>query len=540
MSKGLRFTMVLTVLLGMSLAVLAPLRLRHLEQRELRSDFQHELDARAVDLERELHLNLEVLFAFKNLFIASRQVEKKEFHAAAEEAMARHPGIRALVWVPYIEAPQRAAFEASIRAEDPTFCLFELSAQGQPRVAPSRRAHYPILHVKTTFPQEPLIGLDLGGDPAFLRLLDDLPAQRSVLVAGHAGLTVWPQLNEGLLGILPVYEAHSPGAVNRRDRLRGVMVGLFDFATLLQRADWSDFRSLFMASLVNMDPIGGHTELFAYQQQPHSDRPADVSFARDLKLLGNMRWRLLALPTGGYFQSRRSVVPWMFVLAGLVVALALPLYMWLMARHTAAVEALVARRTRQLDEANRKLASLSLTDGLTGIANRRFFDDHLNQEWKRAQREGRPLSLVMVDIDHFKAYNDYYGHLAGDDCLQRVARTLETVVARPGDLVARYGGEEFALVLPDTDNGARILGERCRAAVADLQIPHQASPLLPVVTVSVGVATAIPRPGSTPEELIVRADQALYRAKLLGRNQVVTEPVGPYRHAEGAHDTGSV
>jgi diguanylate cyclase (GGDEF)-like protein len=146
----------------------------------------------------------------------------------------------------------------------------------------------------------------------------------------------------------------------------------------------------------------------------------------------------------------------------------------------------------------------------------------------------------MVDIDHFKAYNDYYGHLAGDDCLQRVARTLETVVARPGDLAARYGGEEFALVLPDTDNGARILGERCRAAVADLQIPHQASPLLPVVTASVGVATTIPRPGSTPEELIVRADQALYRAKLLGRNQVLTEPVGPYRHAEGARDTGSV
>jgi diguanylate cyclase (GGDEF)-like protein len=175
----------------------------------------------------------------------------------------------------------------------------------------------------------------------------------------------------------------------------------------------------------------------------------------------------------------------------------------------------------KLTETNAQLERLSTLDTLTGLANRRRFDEVLRHEWRRSAREGTPLSLVFCDIDNFKAYNDGYGHLAGDECLVKVARAVSAASNRPGDLAARYGGEEFVLVLPGTtEDGARTLAERLRTRVVELQIPHAHSRLAPHLTISLGVATAVPRPGSEPKELLDLADRALYVAKEEGRNRV--------------------
>jgi diguanylate cyclase (GGDEF)-like protein len=184
---------------------------------------------------------------------------------------------------------------------------------------------------------------------------------------------------------------------------------------------------------------------------------------------------------------------------------------------------------QQLTETNTQLERLSTLDTLTGLANRRRFDEVLRHEWRRAAREGSPLSLVFCDIDNFKAYNDGYGHLAGDECLVKVARAVSTASNRPGDLAARYGGEEFVLILPGTsEEGARTLAERLRQRVADLAIPHAHSHLAPHLTISLGVASAVPRPGSDPADLLDLADRALYAAKEEGRNRVkVLRPPAP-------------
>jgi diguanylate cyclase (GGDEF)-like protein len=167
------------------------------------------------------------------------------------------------------------------------------------------------------------------------------------------------------------------------------------------------------------------------------------------------------------------------------------------------------------------LGRLSFTDGLTGIANRRRFDNVLDQEWKRAVRSRTPLSLCILDVDHFKRFNDAAGHVAGDDCLRRLAGAAAASLHRPGDLVARYGGEEFALVLPETDaGGAQAVARRVQAAVAALAIPHPDSGVEPVVTVSIGAATAVPGAQAGPALLVEAADRALYRAKDLGRNRI--------------------
>jgi len=185
-------------------------------------------------------------------------------------------------------------------------------------------------------------------------------------------------------------------------------------------------------------------------------------------------------------------------------------------------------RTRlisELQEMNIRLEKYSYQDGLTQVANRRMFDTLLEREWARARREQHPLALIMIDIDFFKFYNDGYGHQAGDDCLKRIATTLDAVSRRSTDLVARYGGEEFMILLPNTDNRqAQKLAEQCRSDVAALQIPHASSDAADVVTISVGVATMLPSSEIHASDLVKAADQALYRAKDGGRNRVKAAP----------------
>ncbi len=192
---------------------------------------------------------------------------------------------------------------------------------------------------------------------------------------------------------------------------------------------------------------------------------------------------------------------------------------------------------RQLEQRNRDLERLSALDTLTQIANRRRFDAVLRQEWRRAVRDESAISLLFCDIDYFKRFNDSYGHQAGDECLVRVAQAMEEALNRPADLVARYGGEEFVALLVDTDlGGARMLAERMRARVEALRIENRESDVGPHLTVSLGVATIVPRPADRPEDLVDLADRALYAAKEGGRNRVSTSVELP---APGALPTSS-
>jgi diguanylate cyclase (GGDEF)-like protein/PAS domain S-box-containing protein len=171
-----------------------------------------------------------------------------------------------------------------------------------------------------------------------------------------------------------------------------------------------------------------------------------------------------------------------------------------------------------------ELSLLARTDGLTGLANRRAFDETLKREWSRALRSAAPLSLLVIDADHFKIFNDCNGHQVGDDCLRTIAKTLGELFIRPSDLVARYGGEEFAVILPDANQGGALhVAEEARVAIADLRISNRGRDLIARdMTVSIGVATAVAAVGGTmkmPEGLLQAADHALYRAKALGRNR---------------------
>jgi len=185
------------------------------------------------------------------------------------------------------------------------------------------------------------------------------------------------------------------------------------------------------------------------------------------------------------------------------------------------LQELVNERTEQLRKVNKKLELLAREDGLTKIANRRTFQNYLELEWNRAKREKRPMSMMMLDVDLFKLYNDTYGHQAGDDCLIKIAQILNDTVNRPGDFIVRYGGEEFSVILLNTNTkGAVYLAKEIKQNIIDRQIPFRNSSVKNVVTVSLGVSTLVPSEKNNNAELILFADKALYRAKKEGRNRI--------------------
>ncbi|MGF6691653.1 sensor domain-containing diguanylate cyclase [Metapseudomonas resinovorans] len=184
---------------------------------------------------------------------------------------------------------------------------------------------------------------------------------------------------------------------------------------------------------------------------------------------------------------------------------------------------------QQLIDLQKQLEEYSYKDGLTGVANRRMFDSMLDMEWANAQRTGEPLSLILLDIDYFKQYNDHYGHIQGDDCLRSVGRALMNAAIRPRDFVARFGGEEFVLILPATDEpAARQVAERCRKLIREQCIPHEKSGVASLLTISLGVGTVVPRHDDQPLPFIQAVDRLLYQAKQRGRNRLESARWGPH------------
>lgn len=219
---------------------------------------------------------------------------------------------------------------------------------------------------------------------------------------------------------------------------------------------------------------------------------------------------------------------WIVAALGTFMALGLiALYILRLNRVLRQSQLQLLKASHDLERVNHRLERLSTHDGLTGIANHRYFQERFELEWRRARRERHVLALLMADIDHFKALNDANGHLAGDECLRQVAHALQKCLRRPGDDVARYGGEEFVVILPGSDlEKGMLLAERMRAAIEALKLAHPASRIGRHVTISIGVASVVPERSQESETLIAAADRAMYRAKEEGRNRVVAGAIG--------------
>ncbi|WP_341677508.1 sensor domain-containing diguanylate cyclase [Niveibacterium sp. SC-1] len=296
-----------------------------------------------------------------------------------------------------------------------------------------------------------------------------------------------------------------------------------DYKTLLEstqaipwKIDWSSMRFAYVGPQI--EPLLGWTaeswvsvEDWATRIHPE-DRERVVNFCVAQSKAGvDHEADYRALTRDGGYVWIRDVVHVLRNEAGEVDALIG--FMFDISERKKTEEALISLQ-KQLEE-------MSFKDGLTNVANRRMFDAILEQEWSSAQRNRQPISVILVDIDYFKQYNDQYGHIQGDECLKQVAAALGGAATRAKDFFARFGGEEFVFILPDTEAAAaNKIAERCRDAIFKLQLPHAGSSVSQILTISMGAGTVIPLRDDLPMDFVARVDRRLYRAKQYGRNRI--------------------
>jgi diguanylate cyclase (GGDEF)-like protein len=497
----------LILLLGIALSLFISHEFHRIETETIKADFKQAIDEHTFLIEQEVKLNFEALYVLKTLFDSSQEVTPEKFYDAARSVISRHDKVLALAWAEKVTAQQRPAYEARKRREIPGFQITQFHENAlQP--AATRAAYFPVSYLEPVTGNETALGFDVASEAARLEALTAAIDSGEMRVTRSITLARKPFVNQGFLAILPVYRGNPQSAEERREAISGMVIGAYLYATMLD-----SFINKATAADIEIKMLSHGTALYV-----SNDARTDYEHQKILTDIGGKTWNLLASPTDAYISARRTAAPYIVFTFGSLFVLVVAAYTLLVLRHTGIVEHMVQERTNELRTAKQELEMLTRIDSLTGLYNRRYFEEYLQQEWKRALRERTALSIMMIDIDHFKYFNDHYGHLIGDDCLKTIAQALLKSAQRSSDIVARYGGEEFIMILPNTSEPLPI-AEKCRATVARLAIPHQHSPPPQIVTVSIGASSMVPKTGTDATELIHKADMALYRAKQQGRNR---------------------
>lgn len=480
------------------------------------------------------------IFAIESVgayYSASQSVTDAQFAKFVAPMLQRFPTIKALGWVPRVTPSERSEFEQAAQTDHPGFRITEVGPNNNLVSVGERPAYFPVRLIRPVTGNEAAIGFDIYSNPIRQAAIDS--AIRSGRTTSTARIRLVQETGQqfSVLIISPVYGRTNPQT--GEEEIRGVASAVYRIGDGVERAlaqvgvvpanVWLYDRS---------DDAGGEFLHFygaaEYKSGQKEDEPkppiASVRYVQDFRL-GERDFRLVMVPAGSHIERRGGYLAWVALFVGLLLTGLVAAYILLTLRRShdlligqEALKHQVSQRERveqKLREVNQELQKLSREDPLMGISNRRYFDEYFAQEWKRAVRHKAPLSLLIGDIDYFKEYNDTFGHVAGDKCLQRIAKALRESLERPGDLVARYGGEEIALVLPSTpEDGARDLAEKLRVLVSSLPFADVSSPAQSV-TISIGYGTIVPEPNGAMEDFIRAVDGALYRAKQQGRNRTV-------------------
>lgn len=477
------------------------------ESAAIRQAFHSEVDQHAVAFEREVLLNLEILYALNQALSAVDTLDDALFNRVTQGVLQRSPAIQAFAWAPWVTRAELVPLQREMQQRLPDFQIHERDRSGNLVAVAERDWYVPVIHIEPLATNQAALGFDLASEERRLKaLLEARDSGRLVATAGIR-LVQEPENQQGFLVFSALYGGQ-PTAENHPQPLRGFFNGVFRVGELYKQS--IGVTSTGDISMRIIDRTSGNDEIL-FETIPAGVDVWHLPWRYESAVfdVGGRQWLIEAIPARNFVVAQRGYLPLLVFGAGVIFIVLLSGYV-----------IATLRRNSELQAARDQLERISLTDSLTGLANRRHFDQHLAQEWARAQREGTKVSLIMIDIDHFKSYNDEYGHPAGDQCLRRVAEALQGIAQRPVDLVARYGGEEFAIILPQTEAPTQV-AEQCRQVVENLQLPHAFSEVATVITISAGVCSHRPGANDLPEALTEGADHALYQAKEAGRNRVM-------------------
>lgn len=494
-----------------------------LESRKIEHQFRRDVDRHASSIEQMLARQHEIVQGLANALSLFAKPQPDAFEELCRPLRRRHPEIASLSWYWYVENSGRVALERRMGRQYGEFEIkrFEGSGSKLPeneyRFMPQERKdrYLPMVAVCPRHPLDLFLGLDLYSRDGMASALEKVVALDQIYVSGTYRRAANKQQHLDFALFAPIYRA---ALGSDRRLLAGFVSATFAIDPLLRQQLEPQLRDWVVRIRAPYNRLLDPGIFIATPTVPLA--PETYAYQRKITVGADRHWEFYTRPSRNYIAEQRSNMPLWGLLTGLVLT-ALVYYIWLsQLSRTRNIESLVAERTEELSAANQRLRELSQTDALTGVANRRMFEERLHHEWLRLRRAKKFFALMMIDVDYFKLYNDYYGHQQGDECLQRIARSIAATVQRPADLVARYGGEEFIVLLPDTDDKALELADEILKSVRRLDIPHCQSRADDRVTISIGFGFAQANQLESPQQLIIAADKAMYHAKASGRNRI--------------------
>ncbi|MGR3277563.1 CHASE domain-containing protein [Acaryochloris marina NIES-2412] len=515
MNRKIALISIPTGILGIGLSALLATKFYYLETQSIQKDFQQDINEQVHRLEANIDAKMEVINSLKLLFDSSDQVKPKEFKQFTHNLLARHKDIQALEWVPKVKHADRATFIKQRQQDYPAFEITQQVSQGKMVRAQKRSNYFPVSFLEPFAGNELALGFDLASDASRMEAIT--LAIDTGMVQSTTNLTLVQEREDqkGFITFIPVYQDQPNTLDSKRQRLQGLVLGVFRISDLVNAAIQPGAVDAINLQLIDT----ANPENIPYARQSKLGQSlSEHEYRYDLKPIAGQQWTIAAIPSNVYFNEKRSGLPWAVFWVGLVFTVLAEAYVFFILRQSKIVETVVRDRTKELEEANKKLSLISTTDELTHIANRRHFNDSLDKEWKRAIREQTPMTLFLINLDFFRQFNEGYGFVAGDDCLKKIASQLESLLKRPADLVARFEGETFALLLPNTAN-SEPLAQRCIESIEALKIKHIYSPISEYVTVSIGIGFVRPAHDIPMTKLVDKATQALLQAKDAGRNQ---------------------
>lgn len=513
-----RNVLVLLAVFGILITTLVAGWLYRLESRSLDQRFYENVEERARFLGRELDAGVEAVYTLGEVIRFIDSLPAVVYEDVAGATLSRNPGLLALEWLPRVRGTERDSFEGSKQGYLKGYKILDLDAKGEKKPASARGVYFPVAYVAPYKNNTEVLGVDFYSNLERAPLLERAWNTGELTVSPPLRLIQMSEAQRGMLMVLPVYFGRPANIRERKLALNGFVIAAIDMSVLANtvidpRADDTHYMHI-------EDITDAKSPVTLYEHGEAKD-----AFIQSVAL-ADLGGRTLQITMAPNAQSRRLetiFLPIVVAVAGGLMVLLVCGYLYFLQRRGEVISEQVLERTQALREANFRLETLSVTDPLTGLSNRRAFDDYLEQEWQRGLREKTPISILLVDVDHFKKINDRYGHPAGDACLRELANRLRVHFKRPADRIVRFGGEEFAVVMPNTESNALAQAERFRIAMESEDIKVSSEEIIQV-TVSAGLATVVPTAEMNPRDIVKLADEALYLAKRTGRNRIHHHP----------------
>ena len=516
MQKRVLFVAMGTFFVGVFFSFLAALSLHRTEKLAIRHEIQKDVENTALSLSRELTVGIEILYALRNQLASVKKMNESTFMQFAEKSMGRHQNIRAMEWAERVESAQRKGYENAVSADVKDFKINEKNEKEERVAVEDRQRYFPVRYITPYQSNENLIGFDLASNKEIFRALKMSWYQALPIATPDHRQKTSSKNSPFYIMLLPVFEGEPKTSAQRKEVLRGFLLVRFAVEDIFELATNSTVKESINLELLDKDFNQNQKVIYSHYVDLSTLYIDDLTYNTEPIFFSGREWLLRGTPSADYVKSRLSIAPKMIFFVGVFIFGLLAYIIYSLQHRALNIQQRVDAKTSQLRQANRKLEKMSKSDGLTGYNNRDYFEESTDAELKRAQRDKLPISMLLIDFDNIKQYNEQNGRVAGDRIIRLIGHAIADVLKRPGDLLARYEGGTFSVLLPNTQDGAPI-ASLCIDAIEHLKIPFDAKGKC--ITVSIGGVTVIDSHEMSGSKLLTYAEIALGKAIAMGRNQ---------------------